>query len=299
MDVRRLDWSLLQSFVRIARAGSLSAAARAHGISQPTLGRHLRALEAALDQPLFVRTAAGQSPTAMGARLLEHAAAMEDAAARLALAAAGASARLEGTVRITAARVVAQYHLPAILARLRAEEPGIRIDLIAWDTPENLLFREADIALRMFHPERGALTAQKIAELPLGLYAARGYLDRVGRPSTAEELMALDFVGYDWSEIIVQLMAANGFEVTREFFPLRCEDQLVNWSLVRAGCGVGGFQRAIGNAEPAVERIAPFIRLPALPVWLVLPEALRHVPRIARVRQALAEGMARIGQAGV
>ena len=120
MDARHLDWSLLQSFLRVAEAGSLSAAARTHGVSQPTLGRHIRALEAALDQPLFARHAQGQALTPMGARLLEHARAMRDAAARLELDAAGASARLEGTVRITAARIVAHYHLPPILARLRA-----------------------------------------------------------------------------------------------------------------------------------------------------------------------------------
>lgn len=295
MDMNQLDWSLLQSFVRVARAGSLSAAARENGVSQPTLGRHIRALEAALDQPLFTRTATGQVLTAMGARLLEHASAMEGAAARIALAAAGSSARLEGTVRITASRVVAYYHLPPVLAGLRAAEPGIQIDLVASDAAENLLFREADIALRMFRPESGDLLAQKITEIPLGLYAARSYLDRVGHPATPEALMALDFVGYDRSDLILQMMAANGFPVTREFFALRCEDQLVNWALVCAGCGVGGFQRAIGDADPRVERIAPFIRLPVLPVWLVIPEALRHVPRIARVRQALAEGLAQIG----
>ena len=188
MDMNQLDWSLLQSFVRVARAGSLSAAARENGVSQPTLGRHIRALEAALDQPLFTRTATGQVLTAMGARLLEHASAMEGAAARIALAAAGSSARLEGTVRITASRVVAHYHLPPVLAGLRAAEPGIQIDLVASDAAENLLFREADIALRMFRPESGDLLAQKITEIPLGLYAARSYLDRVGHPATPEAL---------------------------------------------------------------------------------------------------------------
>jgi molybdate transport repressor ModE-like protein len=298
MDTRQLDWSLLQSFARVARAGSLSAAARAHGLSQPTLGRHIRALEAVLGQPLFARGPTGQSLTATGARLLDHARAMEDAAARLSLAAAGTSGRIEGTVRVTAARIVAHFHLPAIIARLRAEEPGIMIDLVASDEAENLIFREADIALRMFRPEAGDLLAQQIAALPLGLYAAPGYLDRVGRPETAEDLMKMGFVGYDRSDAMLRLMAANGFRVDRDFFPLRCDDQLVNWALVRAGCGVGGFQRAVADADPAVERIARFIDLPVLPVWLVVPEALRHVPRIARVRQALAEGMAAVGPLG-
>lgn len=295
MDIRGIDWALLQSFARVARAGSLSAAARAHGVSQPTLGRHIRALEAALGQPLFTRTARGQAPTAMGAALLDQARAMEEAAARIALTAAGSSARLEGVVRITAARIVAQHHLPPILARLRAEEPGIVLELAASDTAENLLWREADIALRMFRPEAGDLVAQQVAALPLGLYAARSYLDRVGRPRDLEALKALDFVGYDRSETMIRAMDGMGWRVGRDFFPLRCDDQLVHWALVRAGCGVGAMQTAVGDAEPLAERIAPFVALPALPVWLVVPAALRQVPRIARVRAALAEGLGRLG----
>ncbi|WP_138467710.1 LysR family transcriptional regulator [Poseidonocella sp. HB161398] len=295
MDTPPLDWSLLQSFLVVARTGSLSAAARESRLSQPTLGRHLRALEAALEQPLFERRPEGQALTPMGHRLLAHAREMEAAAARLSLEAAGASARLEGTVRITAARVVAHWHLPPLLARLRREEPGIRIELLASDQPENLLYREADIALRMFRPERGDLFARKVAELPLGLYAAPGYLDRAGRPGTLEDLQAMEFVGYGRSDMMQRIMAEKGWPPGRAAFPLRCEDQLVNWALVCAGGGVGGFQRVIADADPRVERIAAFVDLPALPVWLVVPEALRQVPRIARVRQALAEEMARIG----
>lgn len=294
MDIRDLDWSLLQAFARVARAGSLSAAARAHGLSQPTLGRHIRALEGALGQPLFARSPQGQTLTPLGARLLDHARRMEDAAARLSLEATGADPGLTGTVRITAARIVAYHHLPPILARLRADEPGLQIDLVASDEPENLMFRQADIALRMFRPETGDLAAQQVASLPLGLYAARDYLDRVGRPESAQALMRLDFVGLDRSDLIIRLMAANGFAVTRDFFALRCEDQLVNWALVRAGGGVGGMQRAVGDADPGVERIADFVTLPALPVWLVVPTALRQVPRIARVRAALAQQMASV-----
>jgi molybdate transport repressor ModE-like protein len=294
MATRVLDWALLQSFLRVARAGSLSAAARASGISQPTLGRHIRALQDRLGQPLLSRTPAGQTLTPAGAALLAEAEAMETAAARIALAAAGASARLEGTVRLTASRVVAHYLLPPILARLRRDEPGIQIELVASDQPENLLFREADIALRMFRPERGDLLVQKLADLPLGLYAARSYLDATGRPETLDDLLKLDFVGYDRSDLMLRAMARNGIAVTRDFFPLRCDDQLVHWALVRAGCGVGGMQEGIAEADATVERIAPFVDLPPLPLWLAVPEALRHVPRIARVRRALVAGCAHL-----
>lgn len=297
MDLSRLDWSLVQSFLRVAQAGSLSGAARATGQSQPTLGRHIRSLEAALGQPLFTRHPDGQHLTPFGQRLLGDAQDMEAAAARLRLTATGSSAQLEGTVRITAARVVAQWHLPPILARLRAEEPGIALELVASDRSDNLLHGEADIALRMFRPDRGDLLMQKLADLPLGLYAARDYLDRMGRPKTLAALKKLDLVGYDRSDLILRLMAQNGLEVTRDFFATRCDDQIVNWALVCAGAGVGGFQTAIADSDPRVERVAPFLTLPALPVWLVVPRALRHVPRVARVRDALAEGMAAIGKA--
>ena len=295
MDLRGLDWSLLQSFLRVARAGSLSAAARDSGISQPTLGRHIRALQDRLGQPLLSRTPTGQALTPAGAALLAEAEAMEAAAARIALAAAGASARLEGTVRLTAARIVAHYLLPPVLARLRQEEPGIQIELVASDQPDNLLFREADIALRMFRPESGDLTVQKLADLPLGLYAARTYLDRHGRPESLKDLLRLDFVGFDRSDLLLRAMAQNGIEVARDFFPLRCDDQLVHWALVRAGCGVGGMQTGIAEADPGVERIARFAHLPPLPIWLAVPEALRHVPRIDRVRRALAAWLPRPG----
>jgi molybdate transport repressor ModE-like protein len=295
MDICGLDWALLRSFLHVAKAGSLSAAARDCGISQPTLGRHIRALETTLEQPLFTRTPSGQRLTPLGHQLFEHVCTMEQAAARVALTAAGRSAKLEGRVRITASRIVSYWHLPPILARLRQEEPGIQVDLVASDIPENMIYREADIALRMFRPERGDLVAQKISELPLGLYAARSYIERMGRPESPEALMKLDFVGYDQSEMMLRLMAENGLHVTRDDFALRCDDQLVNWALVCAGCGVGGFQCIVGDAEPRVERIADFVTLPALPVWLVVPKALRNVPRIARVREILARGITSLG----
>ncbi|MCX7889764.1 MAG: LysR family transcriptional regulator [Rhodobacteraceae bacterium] len=284
-----LDWSLLRSFLAIARSGSLSAAARRTGISQPTLGRHVAALEAQTGLALFTRARSGLSLTAAGAALVPHAAAMAEAAARLSLAAEGRSAAIAGTVRITASRIVSQFLLPPMLARLRREEPGIEIELVPSDTTENLLFREADIALRMFRPEQLDIVTSHVADLAMGLYAAKDYLDRAGRPETREALLRLDFVGFDRSDAIIRLFRAFGIERRREDFPLRCDDQIVYWNLVRAGLGVGGMQRSIGDAEPLVERIG-LLDLPALPVWIAAPAALRSSPRLRRVWDHLADG---------
>jgi DNA-binding transcriptional LysR family regulator len=213
---------------------------------------------------------------------------MAEAAARLSLAAASGDQAMTGTVRITASRVVAHHLLPPIIASLRWTEPGIDIELVPSDTSENLLFREADIALRMYRPTQEGTFARHVADLPTALYAARSLLDAFGRPSNIDDLMALDFVGFDRDDLILRLMAEFGIHKQREDFPVRCDDQIVYWNLVRAGLGVGGMQCAIGDTDPLVERIAPFVPLPPLQIWLAASEALRRTPRIRRVWDHLA-----------
>lgn len=284
------DWTLIRSFLAVAEAGSLSAAARATGISQPTLGRHIQTIEAQLQVPLFARTAQGQALTEAGQALLPSARAMQAAAAELALTAKGQSGGMEGTVRITASRVVSHVILPRVLALLREAEPGIQIDLVPSDTTENLLFGEADIALRMYRPTQADLVARHIGDLPLGLYAAKDYLDRRGRPTTPEDLMQHDFIGQDRMDQIIRVMRTLGMEVGRSFFPVRCDDPLTYVELIRAGCGLGGILRAVGDADPTLERIDVIPDLPSLPVWLTAAPRLRQSPRLRRVWDALAQG---------
>ncbi|WP_309663711.1 LysR family transcriptional regulator [Tabrizicola sp.] len=290
--MEKLDWSLIRSFLAVAEAGSLSAAARTTGISQPTLGRHIREAEAALGLALFTRIAKGLLPTDAGLALMPAARTMRTAAADLALTAAGRATGMAGTVRITASRVVSNTILPPILSALRAEEPGIQIDLVPSDTTENLLFGEADIALRMYRPTQLDLVARHLTDLPLGLYGAKTYLGRAGTPTTIDALMQLDFIGLDRSDQIIKVMAALGFPVTRSFFPLRCDDPLAYIELIRAGCGIGAMLRRIGDPDPALERIDGLITLPSLPVWLTAAPTLRQSPRLRRVWDALAAAFA-------
>lgn len=284
------DWTLIRSFLAVAEAGSLSGAARATGISQPTLGRHIQAIETTLQIALFARTAQGQALTEAGQALLPAARAMQTAAAELALAAKARATGIEGTVRLAASRVVSHAILPPILARLRDEEPGIQIDLVPSDTSENLLFGEADIALRMYRPTQVDLVARHIADLQLGLFAAKSYLDRKGRPASVEDLMRLDFVGQDRMDQIIRVMAGLGVNVDRSFFPVRCDDPLTYVELVRAGCGLGGLLCRLGDTDPLLERIDLIADLPSLPVWLTAPPRLRQSPRLRRVWDALAAG---------
>jgi DNA-binding transcriptional LysR family regulator len=285
----QLDWALLQSFAAVGEHGSLSAAARATGTSQPTMSRHVSDLEARIGARLFERTSTGIELTPAGARLMAHAREMSSAAERLSLTAAGQDDRLAGSVRITASNIVATFVLPDILTALRIAEPDIGIELVSSDRSENLLRREADIAVRMYRPEQPDVIAKKLGDLPIGMFAARSYIDRRGMPQTIEDILSHDVVGYDRSTLVIDGFARGGLKVDREFFAFRSDDQVVCWQMVVAGYGIGFNQVSIGEADPRVVRIPLAGELGSLPVWLVAHAELKATPRIRRVYDFLAE----------
>ena len=292
-----LDWSLIRSFLAVAKEGSLSGAARAIGISQPTLGRHIRQTEKLLGVSLFQRVATGLQLTETGQALLQPAQDMQAAAARLGMAASARSGAMSGTVRLTASRVIAHYVMPGLIAQLRRDEPAIQIELVPSDTAENLLFGDVDIAVRMFRPTQLEIITRQIGALPLGLYAAKSYLTQRGMPTTRTALERHDFVGFDRDDRIMRVMKDVGLLVDRRFFPVRCDDQLVYINLIRAGCGIGGMLRVIGDADPDLQGIPGIVDLPVLPIWLAAATGPRRASRVARVWDVLAQGLARIGSA--
>ena len=286
-----LDWTLVQAFLAVAETGSLSAGATRLGSSQPTVGRQIKRLEEGLGLTLFHRRPRGLALSDAGHLLLPAALSMREAAGRMALLAAGQDQHLEGSVRITASQVVAHFILPPILARLREQEPGIHIDLVPSDLTENLLFREADIAIRMYRPEQLEVITSHITDLPIGLFAARSYLERAGTPTRLEDIFTHEFVGYDRDDRIIRGMARMGWKVTRDMFVVRTDDQAAYWHLVRAGCGLGISQVLALRGEPNLVRLLPDLPIPPLQVWLTAHEAMRSTPRIRRVWDALAEGL--------
>jgi DNA-binding transcriptional LysR family regulator len=286
-----LDWTLLRSFLAVVEAGSLSAAAASIGATQPTLSRHIRELEAVLGVPLFTRSARGLDPTEAGLALVEDARAMGAAAEALALKAMGRSQQLTGTVRITASVMVSNMWLPALLADLRVAEPNIQIELLPSDLNQNLLRRDADIAIRMADPTQDALIARKLGEAEVGLYGARSYFARRGRIATIDELLHHDVIGFDRSEMILKVFAAAGRPIAREAFALRCDDQMVGWNLLLAGAGVGFAQVLLADRYPSLERVAIDL-VPPMPVWLVMHEDVRSNARVRRVADFLATAIA-------
>ena len=289
IEQTEFDWTHARSLVAVIESGSLSAAARTLGQSQPTLGRHIKELEQHLGVELFTRVTRGLAPTPAALDLLPHAQDMAAAAAKLQLAASGKSTSLQGTIRITASVVVSHFVLPPILAQMREALPEIQIELVPSDATENLLYREADIAIRMYRPEQLDIIARHICDEPTALYAATSYLGRKGRPSSMAEISHHDIIGFDKSDLALRTLANIGVQVSREFFSVRCDDQAAYWHLLRAGCGIGAAQCRIADNALGIERVLPEIAFASLPFWLAAPEALRSSPRIRAVWDFLAE----------
>ncbi len=298
LDLAHLDWSLVQSLIAVAEEGSLSAAARRLRQSQPTLGRHITAIEAQLGQEIFIRTRTGLALTDVGAALLAPAKDMEAAAARLNMVALGRDTALRGTVRITASVMMAHYVLPPILAQLRTAEPEIELELHASDETDNLLFHEADIAVRMFRPQQLDVVTRHVGDVSVGIYAADAYLDRAGTPQTLEDLRQHQWVGYDRSALIIDGFRNLGVNVDRGFFGMRCDNQTAYWQLVAAGCGIGVGQNNIARKTPGVREILTDVEIAPLPIWLTAHAALRKTPRVRRVYDFLDQGLQNLDDMG-
>ncbi len=285
-----LDWSLVQAFLAVAGHGSLSAAARATGVSQPTLGRQIKAIEAQLGVALFARQAKGFMLTDAGQAILPSATAMAEAATKFATAAAGRDMSVSGTVRITASVFVSQYILPQIISDIRQCHPDIQIELNATDEADNLLFREADVALRMFRPTQLEIVTRKLGILQLGFSASKDYIARKGMPSSVTELMKHDLLGYDRSERFIRGAAELGWKLTRNDFVFRCDQQTVHSEMIRTGCGIGILEKRSAQKMGLVP-VLPNFPMPGLEVWLTTHEALRHTPRVSAVWDHLGQGL--------
>lgn len=291
MNTPDVPWQLLQSFAAISEAGSLSAAASKTSSSQPTLSRHLNQLEALLGQRLFFRTSSGLTLTPEGAAVQARADAMAHAAAQLSFTGALAQG-VSGTVRLTASQIAATYLLPPMLVSLRNEHSGVNLELVASDQTENLLRREADLAVRMYRPTQNDLIAKKVADLPIGIYAARSYVEQYGMPEGPEQLAQHTVIGYDRSTLIIDGMRQMGINVDRSFFAFRSDDQVVCWQMVKAGAGIGFGQRVIGDADETLVPLWPTLPIGSIPVWLTAHQELRMSPRVRICFDHLAESFA-------
>ncbi len=294
----QLDWNRLRAFLATAETGSLSAAARQLGLTQPTLGRQVTALEQALGAVLFERAGRGLVLTPTGRDLLEHLRPMAESAARFALVAAGRSQAIEGPIRITTTEAYAAHVLPPVIARLRAAHPGIQVEIMATNRTADLLRREADIAIRNAAPGDAELVARKVGDDRGRPYAAPAVLARLDRPKTLQDLAVAGFVGFGDVEAFIEGVRRFGLHLSRAQLPVLADSYLVHWELVRQGAGVGFMAEAVGDADPAVRRALPDAAPIVFPVWLVTHRELHTSRRIRVAFDLLADALAAVFAAG-
>jgi DNA-binding transcriptional LysR family regulator len=286
---RSPDWSLWRSFAAVVDAGSLSAAARQLGLSQPTLGRHIEALEATLGVALFERTLQGLKPTDTALRLYEPVSGAERALSEAALMAEGSSAAPGGTVRLTASTMISHYVLPPMLLSLRQAFPAVALELAPSDSAENLLLREADIAVRMFRPTQLELITRKLGTIPIACCAHESYLARRGRPENLRDLLQHDLIGFDRSDLIIASARGLGLGLDRDNFIVRTDSQTAFWELTKAGLGIGFAQRQLALSTPGMVILELGLDFPRLEVWLTTHRELFTSRRIRAIYDALAE----------
>jgi len=285
------DWRLVRSFIAVLDAGSLMGAARVLNAQQPTLSRHVAELEAQLGAPLFERTGRGVLPTATALAIADAARQMQGGAEALARRVASQRSMATGTVRITTSVVAASCLLPPVLAALRRAEAGIQLELIASNAVNNLLRREADIAVRMVRPLQGSLVAKKLGEVGIGAYAHERYLARAGTPREPADLLRHELIGYASDDTIERGFKSMKRPVTKADFALRTDDQAAYGRLLAEGAGIGFVAHYQAAAWPGVVRVLPQLAIPPLPCWLAVHREIRSSPVVRRVYDFLANAL--------
>ena len=290
--MNNLSWDLVHSFLAVARHGSLSAASRELGASQPTLSRNIQALETSTRLNLFKRTTQGLQLTEAGQRLMEAATRMDDAADLFARQASGLSVELQGTVRISANEIVGIYLLPPAIAAFREQHTGVHIEIVISNRASSLSKREADIALRMFHPNQPDLVARRLPDLALGFYAHCDYIQKHGMPKTIEEFKQHVVIGFDEDMDFIDGATQMGYQLKREEFPVRTDHMLMQINLARAGAGIVGTHVELAEKFPELQRILQWVNLPALEFWVVCHSDVQYNSRIRSVMQFLIQWFA-------
>ena len=291
--MKMIDWNLARAFCATADAGSLSAAARKIGLTQPTLSRQVAELETAIGVALFDRIGKRLVLTDAGRALLEHARAMAAAADAMALAAAGKSQEVAGRVTISASDAISAYLLPDIVAQIRRAAPNITLAVVASNSISDLRRREADIAIRHVRPTEPELIGQLVRETTAHFYASGSWVARNGAPGTVAELVAAGVFGFEPADQFADQLTSAGIPVTPDSFRIVSENAVVLWEMVRRDLGIGMMLREIAERTPGIIRLLPELAGIPVPIWLVSHRELRTSQRVRLVFDTLAAQLRR------
>lgn len=297
-----LDWNDLRFFLAVAREGTLTAAARALRVSQPTVSRRLAALERDLETKLFLRGATGYAPTAQGRRLLEVAEPLAVQLDRVERGGVDEASRVSGTVRLAVTEMSAVHLVEEALGPLLAAHPGLVVDLVAGNLTVDLARGEADLAVRLVRPDAADLVRRRLGAMRYGLFATASYLAR------APPVTAPDLAGHAVIRPVRSM--ARGPEAqwleshaTRATAPVCVDSPHVALRAAAAGLGLAVLSDSLALHAPDLACARALPEIPAREVWLVYHRDLRQLARVRAVaeavtthlRERLARGNAALG----
>ena len=284
------DWTLYRTFLSVMREGSLSAAARDLALTQPTVGRHIEALEASLGVALFSRSPTGLTPTTNAQALLRYTEELDFTTAAIWRAAARMGEDVQGTVRISCSEVIGVEVLPPMLAQMRQQWPRLTLEVKLSDRLEDLLRRDADIAVRMVRPTQEALLARHVGTISVGLHATQDYLARCGTPQSWADLAGHTLIGFDTESPFIRAVQTRLGGLHRGSFALRADSNLLQMAAMRAGFGIGICQLALGRRYGLVPVMAGMFDWP-METWIAMHGDLREDRACGVVFAGLGEGL--------
>ncbi len=278
-----IDWDDLHSFLAVARHGSLSAAARALGVQQTTMGRRLAGLEDRAGVRLLQKTPRGYTLTSAGEAILGNVERIESETLAIERRITGRDARLEGTVRVTMVESIAIHVVVPALPDLRRRHPGIVLDIAASTRVMSLTMREADIALRFGRLRQNDLAVRRIADVGFGLFAAPAYLAAHGMPQPGGAGHSLVLNEPDMMDLPEMAWCIAALPEATPV--LRTNSRLAQLAAVRAGIGILG--RYLADSE-GLTRLSVADPPPVRELWMAVHNDIRHTPRIRAVTDFLA-----------
>jgi DNA-binding transcriptional LysR family regulator len=276
------DWNLLRSFIAVCETQTLTAAADSLGLSQPTLGRHIRELETLVGETLFDRLPGRMRPNERAEFLLDRLLPLREGVGRIEHAIWGRDEVVAGTVRVTTSEIVGALVLPRLLAPVLRDAPLLQVEVQPCDQVQNLLRREADIAIRFFRPEQDDVIAISVGQTEIGLFGSKELVASLPDGYTPDDLKGR-YVGGIAVEQAIEMAAAAGHVLQRPDFRFRSMSGVAQLHAVEAGIGVAGLPAVLAAERPSLVRVFPEVVAHPMSVWLCAHEDLRRSLRMRRV----------------
>jgi DNA-binding transcriptional LysR family regulator len=292
-----LDWDDLRCFLAVARAGTLSAAARGLKLTQPTVGRRITAFERRLGAKLFARSAAGYSLSETGKRLVPYAERMEVEALGAERRIAGRDAGLRGPVKITASEWLVDSALAPMVAALVMRHPDLEIDLLSEPRHLNLARGDAEIALRPSRFEHQDVVEMQVGLVRFALYASEAYLGERGVPDFTRGCEGHALIAMSTALTRIPDLAWLPTIAGKANIVARSNGRLAMATLAAAGAGIAMLPVLVGDRTVTLRRLATPIPGPERALWLAAHRHSRSIPRVKATMLFLKEALRKIGPA--